>query len=77
METSIPEQMWPGQATCSWMKQDFPILYFSVTKDPISRGETVNTSLGGNDHRYHHARWNGRDWIEEEIAFCRQQTLPR
>jgi len=54
----------------------FPYFVFSVTKDPISRGETVNTSLGGNDHRYHHARWNGRDWIEEEIAFAGSRLYP-
>ncbi|WP_166151075.1 BNR-4 repeat-containing protein [Cyclobacterium plantarum] len=54
----------------------FPYLVFSVTKDPITRGETIHTSLGGFDHRYHYARWDGSEWIEEEIAFAGSRLYP-
>ncbi|MEX0882776.1 MAG: BNR-4 repeat-containing protein [Cyclobacteriaceae bacterium] len=53
-----------------------PYIVFSVTKDPITRGETQNTSLGGNDHRYHYAQWDGEKWEEDEIAFAGSRLYP-
>lgn len=47
-----------------------PYIAFSVTKDPIKLGETKNTQQGGFDHRYHYARWDGREWHEYEIAYA-------
>jgi|GEM_PF-246487 len=56
--------------------QGHPYIVFSVTKDPITRGETRNTSLGGMDHRYHHATWDGSSWLEQEIAFAGSRLYP-
>ncbi len=47
-----------------------PYVVFSVTKDPISRGETQQTELGGMDHRYHYAHWNTDGWQTQEIAYA-------
>lgn len=48
----------------------YPYIGFSVTKDPIKLGETVNTQEGGFDHRYHYARFDGKVWREHEIAYA-------
>lgn len=56
--------------------QGQPYIVFSVTKDPITRGETRNTSLGGFDHRYHYATWDGTSWQEQEIAFAGSRLYP-
>lgn len=56
--------------------QGYPYIVFSVTKDPITRGETRNTSLGGLDHRYHYASWDGANWYEQEIAFAGSRLYP-
>lgn len=53
-----------------------PYIVFSVTKDPITRGETRNTSLGGFDHRYHFANWDGTNWYQQEIAFAGSRLYP-
>lgn len=53
-----------------------PYIAFSVTKDPITRGETKNTSLGGFDHRYHVAYWDGKNWHEQEMAFAGSRLYP-
>ena len=54
----------------------YPYVAFSVTKDPITLGETKNTQLGGFDHRYHYARWDGNQWHEYEIAFAGGRLYP-
>ncbi len=51
-------------------KNGYPYVAFSVTKDPIKLRETKNTNEGGFDHRYHYARWDGKQWNEHEIAFA-------
>lgn len=56
--------------------QGQPYIVFSVTKDPITRGETRNTSLGGFDHRYHYAIWDGTSWQEQEIAYAGSRLYP-
>lgn len=48
----------------------YPYIAFSVTKDPIKLGETKDTEEGGFDHRYHYARWDGKQWQEYEIAYA-------
>ncbi len=53
-----------------------PYLVFSVTKDPISRGETQNTELGGMDHRYHYAHWENGSWHSQEIAYAGSRLYP-
>ncbi|WP_154858373.1 BNR-4 repeat-containing protein [Cyclobacterium xiamenense] len=53
-----------------------PFFVFSVTKDPITRGETRNTALGGFDHRYHYAEWNGREWVASEVAYAGSRLYP-
>ncbi len=53
-----------------------PYVAFSVTKDPIALGETVNTEKGGFDHRYHYARWDGEQWHEQEIAYAGTRLYP-
>jgi type 1 glutamine amidotransferase len=53
-----------------------PYLVFSVTKDPISRGETQHTQLGGMDHRYHYASWEEGSWKSQEIAFAGSRLYP-
>ena len=42
-----------------------PMLVFSVQKDSAGMAPGV----GGNDFRYHYARWNGKQWTEHEIAY--------
>lgn len=56
--------------------QGNPYIAFSVTKDPITRGETRNTALGGFDHRYHVASWDGTTWTEQEIAYAGSRLYP-
>ncbi|WP_209330487.1 BNR-4 repeat-containing protein [Lunatimonas salinarum] len=56
--------------------QGRPYIVFSVTKDPITKGETRNTSLGGFDHRYHHAYWDGARWVGQEIAYAGSRLYP-
>lgn len=53
-----------------------PYIAFSVTRDPISRGEREHTEEGGFDHRYHYARWDGDQWHENEIAYAGTRLYP-
>lgn len=53
-----------------------PYIAFSVTKDPITLGETKNVENGGFDHRYHYARWDGEQWQEYEIAYAGTRLYP-
>jgi hypothetical protein len=43
-----------------------PIVAFSAQRG----GAGVPAGQGGEDHRYHLARWDGSRWIENEIAFA-------
>ena len=54
----------------------YPYVAFSVTKDPIRLGETKDTEEGGNDHRYHYARWDGNQWHQHEIAYAGTRLYP-
>lgn len=51
-------------------KDGYPYIAFSVTKDPITLGETKETEEGGFDHRYHYGRWDGQRWHQYEIAYA-------
>lgn len=57
-------------------EKGYPYIAFSVTKDPIEKGETTHTQNGGFDHRYHYARWDGRQWHEYEIAYAGTRLYP-
>ena len=39
---------------------------FSVQKD----GRGLPPGQGGRDHRYHYARWDGTQWVQQEIAYA-------
>lgn len=54
----------------------YPYIAFSVTKDPIALGERENTQNGGFDHRYHYARWDGKQWKTHEIAYAGTRLYP-
>ena len=57
-------------------EQGNPYMAFSVTKDPIPLGERKNIHQGGFDHRYHYARWDGKQWHEYEIAYAGTRLYP-
>ena len=43
-----------------------PVCAFSTQRD----GKGLPRGQGGQDHRYHYARWDGTRWIEHEIAYA-------
>ncbi len=43
-----------------------PCLAYSVQKDSAG----LPKGKGGEDHRYRYARWNGKRWIDREIAYA-------
>ena len=43
-----------------------PYVAYSVRKAPV--GAPPNSA--GDDHRYHYARWNGKQWDDHEIAYA-------
>lgn len=43
-----------------------PVCLFSTQRD----GKGLPQGQGGQDHRYHYARWDGLRWVEHEIAFA-------
>jgi len=43
-----------------------PYAAFSVQKNSAG----LPTGQGGEDHRYHYARWDGSQWLQNEIAFA-------
>lgn len=47
-------------------KNDRPVCLFSTQRD----GKGLPVGQGGQDHRYHYARWDGEKWIEHEIAYA-------
>ncbi len=53
-------------------KDERPVVVFTVQKDGrgLPRGE------GGFDHRFHYARWDGRQWHENEIAYAGTRLYP-
>lgn len=57
-------------------EKGYPYIAFSVTKDPLALGETKNTQEGGFDHRYHYARWDGKQWNDYEIAYAGTRLYP-
>jgi hypothetical protein len=49
-----------------------PVLVFSVQKDSAG----LPSKQGGEDHRYHYARWTGPAWETREIAFAGTKLYP-
>jgi hypothetical protein len=49
-----------------------PVVLFSVQKD----GRGLPPKQGGDDLRYHYARWDGRQWRQTEIAFAGTRLYP-
>lgn len=43
-----------------------PVLVFSVQKDSAG----LPSKQAGMDHRYHYARWDGKQWHQHEIAYA-------
>lgn len=57
-------------------ERGFPYIAFSVTRDPIERGNRDKTGQAGLDHRYHYARWDGQQWHTHEIAYAGSRLYP-
>ncbi|MBL8227147.1 MAG: BNR-4 repeat-containing protein [Bryobacterales bacterium] len=49
-----------------------PVIVFSVQKNSAGMG----SKQGGEDHRYHYARWNGKQWLQWEIAYGGWRLYP-
>ncbi len=49
-----------------------PVCVFSTQRD----GKGLPRNQGGFDHRYHYARWDGKKWIEHEIAYAGTRLYP-
>ncbi|WP_182866602.1 BNR-4 repeat-containing protein [Rhodopirellula sp. JC639] len=49
-----------------------PVILFSVQKD----GRGLPPRQGGDDLRYHYARWDGRQWKQREIAYAGKRLYP-
>lgn len=49
-----------------------PVILFSVQKD----GRGLPPKQGGDDLRYHYARWDGRQWRQDEIAHAGTRLYP-
>jgi BNR repeat-containing family member len=67
-----------GSNNVAWMtdieldKSRRPVVLFTVQMNSagLPRGE------GGMDHRFHYARWDGKRWQENEIAFAGKRLYP-
>ena len=61
-----------GSNHVAWMtdihldKKERPVVLFTVQ---IGGGE-LPRGQGGDDHRFHYARWDGKKWSEHEIAYA-------
>ncbi len=49
-----------------------PVVLFTAQRD----GAGLPMGSGGMDHRYHYARWDGRSWHTQEIAFAGTRLYP-
>lgn len=49
-----------------------PVIVFSVQKNSAG----LPSKQGGEDHRYHYARWDGKRWSQWEIAHGGQRLYP-
>ena len=61
-----------GPSNVAWMTdfhldtQRHPVVLFTTQRD----GAGLPPRQGGMDHRFHYARWDGKRWIEQEIAYA-------
>ncbi|TWT93409.1 hypothetical protein Pla108_39030 [Botrimarina colliarenosi] len=53
-------------------KERHPVIAFTVQKD----GRGLPKRQGGEDHRFHYARWDGDGWRQSEIAFAGKRLYP-
>jgi hypothetical protein len=49
-----------------------PVVLFTVQRD----GAGLPRGQGGADHRFHYARWDGREWLVHEIAYAGLRLYP-
>jgi hypothetical protein len=67
-----------GSNNVAWMtdihldSKERPVVLFTVQLN----GAGVPRGQGGDDHRFHYARWDGRNWIEHEIAYAGKRLYP-
>jgi len=61
-----------GPSNVAWMTdfhldaKERPVVLFTTQRD----GAGLRPGHGGMDHRFHYARWDGRRWVEHEIAYA-------
>jgi hypothetical protein len=61
-----------GPTNVAWMTdvhldaEDRPVVLFTTQRD----GAGLPSRKGGMDHRFHYARWDGRNWVEHEIGYA-------
>jgi hypothetical protein len=61
-----------GPTNVAWMsdieldRQGHPVVLFTIQVD----GAGLPPGQGGFDHRFHYARWDGKQWREGQIAFA-------
>jgi len=67
-----------GTNNVAWMtdihldKEERPVVLFTVQVN----GAGVPRRQGGDDHRFHYARWDGKKWTEREIAYAGKRLYP-
>ena len=53
-------------------RSGLPVVVYSVQKD----GAGKKPGEAGEDHRYRYARWDGRQWMDEEIGYAGSKLYP-
>lgn len=67
-----------GTNNVAWMtdihldKEERPVVLFTVQVN----GAGLPRGQGGDDHRFHYARWDGKKWTEREIAYAGKRLYP-
>jgi len=83
--TNTPLQAWGmtriyqgGPSNVAWMcdirldPEERPVVLFTVQRD----GAGLPVGSGGMDHRFHYARWDGKEWLAYEIAYAGTRLYP-
>src|SRR5260370_828484 len=58
-----------GMAEIRLNEKEQPVVLFTVHKN----GAGQSRGRGGEDHRFHFASWDGKAWLETEIAYAGQR----